>query len=372
MRSERTFRVAVLGATGRGNYGHGLDTSWLKVSRAQVVAVADENPAGREQAAKRLGVSDTFADCREMLDQVQPDILTIAPRWIDQHHALLLAAIERGVHVFMEKPFVRTLQEADEVVQAAQMKHVQVAIAHPTHYSPVMKIVKRLIRDGAIGDVLELRGRGKEDRRGGGEDIWVLGAHLFDMMLSLGYTPEWCWSDIRQQGEPIRPEHVQDGNEGIGPIAGDALHATYGMQHGVRASFDSVRNAGGNPSRFGLRIHGSKGLIDIVEGLINHVWILQAPDWAGRETAEQPWKPVSSAGINRPEPLQDPRYRDRNQVAMEDLLEAIEQHRSPLCDAAQGRRITEMILAPYAAAVAGGQVPLPLEQRGHPLQNWTA
>src|SRR5258708_32304520 len=40
------YRVAVIGRTGKGAYGHGLDTVWLKCDRAEVVAVADENEAG--------------------------------------------------------------------------------------------------------------------------------------------------------------------------------------------------------------------------------------------------------------------------------------------------------------------------------------
>ena len=56
------YRVAVIGRTGKGNYGHGLDTVWLKCDRAELVAVADENDAGRAAAAKRLKVPTAYAD----------------------------------------------------------------------------------------------------------------------------------------------------------------------------------------------------------------------------------------------------------------------------------------------------------------------
>ena len=49
-------RAAVIGRTGRGDYGHGLDVARLDQPRLTVVAVADENAAGRAAAAKRLGV----------------------------------------------------------------------------------------------------------------------------------------------------------------------------------------------------------------------------------------------------------------------------------------------------------------------------
>ena len=56
------YRVAVIGRTGKGNYGHSLDTVWLKCDKAEVVAVADENEAGRAAAAKRLGAKSAYAD----------------------------------------------------------------------------------------------------------------------------------------------------------------------------------------------------------------------------------------------------------------------------------------------------------------------
>ncbi len=201
--------------------------------------------------------------------------------------------------------------------------------------------------------------------------MWVLGAHLFDMMLALGYEAEWCFATATQSGRPITPDDIVTGNEGIGPIAGDAIHARYGMPEGVMASFDSVRNAGGKPGRFGLRIHGSQGVIDIIEGIVSHVHILQASDWAGR-SPQANWLPITSAGIDRPEPLVDEKYRDRNILAAEDLIRAIEQHAVPLCNAEFGRKVTEMIVAPFESIRQGQAVAMPLEYRDHPLQAWGA
>ena len=50
------YRVAVVGRTGRGDYGHGIDTVWLHVPEVEVVAVADDNADGLAAATRRLGV----------------------------------------------------------------------------------------------------------------------------------------------------------------------------------------------------------------------------------------------------------------------------------------------------------------------------
>ena len=51
-----TFRVAVIGRTGRGDYGHAIDTVWAEVPTTKVVAVADDDRVGLAAAAKRLKV----------------------------------------------------------------------------------------------------------------------------------------------------------------------------------------------------------------------------------------------------------------------------------------------------------------------------
>jgi len=62
----------------------------------------------------------------------------------------------------MEKPFCRTLEEADEIVRACEMRHIKLALAHISRYSPVLATVKKLIAAGEIGHMLEIRTRGKK------------------------------------------------------------------------------------------------------------------------------------------------------------------------------------------------------------------
>src|SRR5262245_14368421 len=103
---DKRYRVAVIGSTGRGDYGHGLDAAFRGVDRAEIVAVADDNPAGLRKVGERLGVSALFADYREMLDQLKPDVVCIGPTWLTDRVAMLQAVAERGCHIYSEKPLV--------------------------------------------------------------------------------------------------------------------------------------------------------------------------------------------------------------------------------------------------------------------------
>ena len=112
--SKKSYRVGVIGHTGRGNYGHGMDTAWLSNPRTEIVAVADAHESGLQAALKKLKVDTGYADYREMIEKEKLDIVAVCPRWIDQHHKMIMSALEHGCHVYTEKPFTRTLAEADD------------------------------------------------------------------------------------------------------------------------------------------------------------------------------------------------------------------------------------------------------------------
>src|SRR5438309_9673128 len=178
----RNYRVAVIGHTGRGNYGHGLDTVWQAFDNVQVMAVADADPKGRAAAQQRLKAKNAYADYRQMLHKERPQIVSVATRFVDEHRDMVVACAEAGASIFLEKPMCRTLAEADGMVAACERHHVKLAIAHQTRYSPRLQRVRDLITAGRLGEILELRARGKEDSRGGGQDLMVLGTHLMDLM----------------------------------------------------------------------------------------------------------------------------------------------------------------------------------------------
>jgi predicted dehydrogenase len=366
MAPKKTYRAAVIGRTGRGNYGHGLDKVWTGLDGVELVALADADAAGRKKKADELGVQATYADYRQMLAQERPNLVSIGPRWLDAHHDMVLACAEHGASIFLEKPLCRTLAEADAMVRACEMAHVKLVLAHPTRYSPKIAVVKRLLEEKVLGEVIEFRARGKEDRRGGGEDLWVLGTHLFDLMRLLGGEPKWCFATVRSNGRPITPADVHEGNEGIGPLAGDAVDAMFGFDSGITAYFSSHRDLRGQPSRFALSICGSKGLLEMGTGYLPTTMLLRDSSWSpGR--SDKSWVDVSSAGPEKPEPIETHGSHAGTTAMARDLIRSIEEDDQPLGSIYQGRGATEMIVAVFESQRQGGPVKLPLENRKNPL-----
>ena len=301
------------------------------------------------------------------VEEVKPDLVSVAPRWIDQHRDMVVAAAERGVRgIYLEKPMCRTMAEADQMIAACQKHHVKVAVSHQTRYSPKLHVIGELIESGRIGHLLEFRARGKEDKRAGGEDLWVLGTHVLDLVHCLGGDPKWCFGSVFCEGRPIRRGDVAAGNEGIGPLAGDEVHALYRLDGGTTAYFDSVRGGQGSPSRFGLRIFGSGGVIEMGTGYLPPVHLLPDSCWSPGRTGKE-WIAVSSAGVGQPEPLADGGLHAGNVLAVNDLIGAVEEDRQPISSIYEARTATEMIVAVFESQRVGGPVELPLENRQNPL-----
>lgn len=358
------YRVAVIGRTGKGNYGHGLDTVWVNNDRAEIVAVADEDEKGRAAAATRLKAPNAYADYRDMLKKEKPQIVSVADRFLDMHRDMVIACAEAGASVFLEKPLCRTLAEADEMIAACEKHHIKVAIAHQTRYSPRVKVIRQMIADGKIGQIIELRGRGKEDARGGGQDLMVLGTHILDLVRLFAGDARWCFSRIWQDGKKAQPGDTRQGGEGMGPIVGDRIAATYGFDNGVIATFGTHKAVDGAGKRFALQILGSKGAIHLTTGSLPAAYFLDDPSWL---SSSKPWQLISSAGVGQPEPLKDTSADFGNRLIAADLIDAIEKDRQPLGSIYDGRASLEMILAVYESFKQDRPVDLPLKNRRHPL-----
>jgi predicted dehydrogenase len=340
---------------------------WLEIPNADIIAVADDDPQGLKNAIERLGNPKGYADYREMLDKTKPDLISICPRWLDQHREMVLAAAESGVKgIYLEKPLCRTLREADEMIRVCEDNKVKVAVAHQTRYSPILQVVQEMIAEGKIGRVLELRGRGKEDHRGGGEDLWVLGTHVFNLIHQFGGEPEWCSATVLENDKPVEKNNVKLGKEGIGPLAGDHIRAMYGMNNGITAYFNSVRNAKGYPSRFGLMIYGSEGVIAMNTGFLPTVSWLPDSSWTPARTGKE-WIPVNSAGPGQAESLKDTGHQAGNISAVLDLIAAVEDDRYPESSLLEARMAMEMIVSVFESHRLKRPVSFPLENRENPL-----
>src|SRR5438034_8255947 len=87
------MRAAIIGHTGQGDYGHGLDTIFANRAGVTVVGLADPDAAGRAKTGLKCGALRQYADYREMLDREHPQLVSIAMRHATQHFDIALATL---------------------------------------------------------------------------------------------------------------------------------------------------------------------------------------------------------------------------------------------------------------------------------------
>ncbi len=140
--------IAVAGVGGRG-------TGFLKTlartdDAGTAVAFADPHAPSRQCAGRWAPDATIHDDWRQMLSSTPCDVLMItAPQYV--HADMVVAALDRGIDVYCEKPMAHTLDDCDRIIAAVNASDALFYVGLQLRTVPVFKHVKQLIDDGAVG-----------------------------------------------------------------------------------------------------------------------------------------------------------------------------------------------------------------------------
>jgi predicted dehydrogenase len=183
-----TVRAAVVGL---GYWGPNLVRNLFEVPGVDLVAVCDLRPDMLETIGRRYPSLRLTTDYSSILEDDSIDAVAIATP-VSTHHPLAMAALRAGKHVFIEKPFAASTQEAIELIEAADENNLVVMPGHTFLYSPPVQKIKSLIDSGDLGDIYFIStsrvnlGLHQPDV----SVAWDLGPHDFSILLHwLGETP---------------------------------------------------------------------------------------------------------------------------------------------------------------------------------------
>jgi len=127
----------------------------------ELVGLADISELSREYASSNG--YPFFSDYNAMLDHLNPDGAIVAlPN--AAHLAAGLACLSRGLPCLIEKPIAETIKSAKALVEESAKLSVPVLVGHQRRYSPDIIQARRLIRDGAIGDLVAVNGLWMADK----------------------------------------------------------------------------------------------------------------------------------------------------------------------------------------------------------------
>ncbi len=153
--STNKLNIALIGVWGRGTAHHG----WIKDENVVALCDVDEEHLG--MALKKFPKAKTYTDWRKCLEQKDLDAVVIATP--DHHHAFISNwALNRGLHVYCEKPLAITVEEARTVRANWLSKKGKLAtqVGTQMHAQPNYARMKEMILDGAIGELKQAIGWG--------------------------------------------------------------------------------------------------------------------------------------------------------------------------------------------------------------------
>jgi predicted dehydrogenase len=151
---------------GVGGFGRGWADLAARAPGVELVAIVDPDPAARAWTANALGLGpdalftapdDAFARC----DAEAVLIATPPPT----HHAVTLAALAAGRHVLLEKPLATSLDEAREMIAAADRASRIVMVSQNYRMRPPAEAARQVVRGGALGDLVAVKIAFRSDTR---------------------------------------------------------------------------------------------------------------------------------------------------------------------------------------------------------------
>ena len=360
----------------------------------ELVALVDTDEAAVSGAAMTHGVR-AFTNYVDLLDADLVDAVSIAvPHSL--HYPIGMDCLRAGLHVYMEKPFVTRISEADGMLALAKKKQLHIAVGHQYRTQRSAQRVKQLLDSGMIGRPLRVLWTWGEFRPesyyrrdvwrntfqdAGGGILMNQTSHDLDLL---------CW----MMGKPKQVSAML-GNQLHQTEIEDIACANVLFENGAMASYQCTVN---HPKSYSVRqIEGEQGIIvmpdvqsltydqdeEILVGTYQAPLFQMAADLPGKD--DQPTIAWSSCGFKQPPPVKDnPGILTRGlrrlgvlrrpnqppaiqkpvsgfQELMDGFVDAICHGGEPLVSGNSARTTIELINAMYLSALRKKTVELPLD-----------
>jgi predicted dehydrogenase len=143
------LKVAIVGC---GKIADAHASQIQRIRGCEIVGVCDTEPLMARQLYERFAVQGYFGDLTELLNDARPDVvhITTPP---ESHFAIARSCLERGCHVYVEKPLTLHAEEARLLVTLAAERGLKLTVGHDDQFSHVARRMRRLIQSGYLGGV---------------------------------------------------------------------------------------------------------------------------------------------------------------------------------------------------------------------------
>jgi predicted dehydrogenase len=149
---DKAADVIRVGVVGYGYWGPNVVRNVHALDNCAVAAICDKSAAALRRANRAYPGIPLTTDLSEVLTSPDVDaVAVVTPVWT--HFALAKAALENGKHVFVEKPFTSTSQQAEELIELADRKNLKIMIDHTFVFNGAVRKIRELVDSGALGSL---------------------------------------------------------------------------------------------------------------------------------------------------------------------------------------------------------------------------
>jgi predicted dehydrogenase len=326
------------------------------VERPRLVHLAEANAELAAARGSEFGFEKATADWRALI--ADPDVDVVSVTTPNQFHAeMAIEALQAGKHVWCEKPMAPSYADAERMLDAAKASGKVAVLGYNYIQNPIMRHIKQLIGEGAIGSVNHVRIEMDEDFMADPEAffywkselpsgygalddfavhplslLWFLFGHVEAVITDM-LKP---YADRPLKGGGRRAVENHDGASVLMRLGG-----------GISAVLMANRAAWGRKGRIALQIYGSKGSIAYDQERMNEFELYQAD---GRGT-EQGFRKILAAPAHHPyerfipAPGHGLGFNDLKIIECHELIHAISGKPSATVDFANGLRIEKSVHA---------------------------
>jgi predicted dehydrogenase len=141
------LKVALIGC---GKIADSHASQIQRIKGCEMVAVCDREPLMARQLYERFPVKRYFDDVNELLHEAAPDVvhITTPP---ESHFDLAKLCLERGAHVYLEKPFTLYAEEAETLISVANARGLKITAGHDDQFSHAARRMRALVESGYVG-----------------------------------------------------------------------------------------------------------------------------------------------------------------------------------------------------------------------------
>ena len=319
-----------------------------------ILAVCDILPDAMEALLAKHGLQDVeikrYQDYKIMIKECKPEMVSIATE-SGSHAEIALYCIEKGIHVIIEKPMAMNMMDAEKIIKLSNEKNVKVSASHQNRFNIAIQELRQAVEANRFGrlshgsiHVRWNRNKGYYDQapwRGTWKDD---GGCLMNQCIHGIDLLRWMFGDEVEEVYGTTRQQFHDYLE-----AEDVGMAVLKFKNGAIATIEGTTNVYPKNLEETLYVFGEKGTVKIGGTSTNNIDIWDFED----ETKDD----KNKKGL---EEQTSNVYGNGHTSLFADMVDAIENDRTPYVDAVAGKNALEIVLAIYKSQKTGMPVKIPL------------